>query len=320
MRAHSPLRPLLHAIVLAAGAASTACAPAPTHEREAAGPATVRSASIACPALRSADVASLFGVDATTAAHVDQIVKLGGELAETAKSLDEQVRTVCATIAKDLDPAPLAAGADSCAAAKDRFVAFAKKLPAGAKLAISARGVSCAVPRRALEQCAGECLTGKNDVTSAVRCDAETCGLDASFPNASAGCAARCSARALALSSCTADVDVRVEGLEGGEGSPNVAPTLDALRRDLPKLVALAGELAPKVARSSKQAASLVDELASAIDGITSSGDKSDRRVVSASALALCVAPELAQTVRAGAKLEGSLQGAVALHQALVGR
>lgn len=268
--------------------------------------------------MANADTAALFGVDAKTAARIEQVVELAGELKATATRLDEQTRTLCMTLASDLDPTPVPTGVHPCTAAVQRFEAFSRKLPAGGKLEVNVRGVTCGVPRRALEQCAGECLTGKPGVTSAVSCGAapdQPCRLEASFPNASPTCATRCSTRALVLSACSADLDVRISTTAEG-----LAPTVDALRRDLPKLVALGGELAPKAVRASKQAAQLVDDLAGTIDSVTSSGNKSERRVVAFAALASCIAPELAETVRAGTQLQTSVDAAVSLHRTVIGR
>jgi hypothetical protein len=136
---------------LLAAAAASGCAPQTASPPATAAAAPPKPASLACPALASADAAALFGVDAKTAARVTQIVQLTGELKATATLLDQQTRALCTALANDLDPgSPLSTAAHPCSVARDRFVAFAKRLPAGAKLEIAVRGVTCGVPRRAL--------------------------------------------------------------------------------------------------------------------------------------------------------------------------
>lgn len=273
--------------------------------------------TLTCPAL-SGDLSGLLGVDPAIAARVARVVRLTDEIKATVDALDRETRGACTTLARDLSAQPVSAAAHPCQVAEERFVAFVKSLPQGASFELSVRGVQCGAPKGLLEQCAGECLTGTSGVTSALACGATSgasCSGALSFPNASGACATQCATRALRLSTCAADVDIALS-----PGAEHLAPVVAALRRDLPKIVGLGVDLAPRAAGLAKDTLTLVDELASSIDALSVGSAPTERRVVSAAALATCAAPQLAEVVRAGASLETSMERTVSLHRVLTKR
>ena len=284
--------------------------------------------ALTCPALAttaSRDLVGLFGVDAALASRIARTVALTAELERSARALDVESREICALVARDLAPAsspPLAADASRhpCELAVERLVAARSALGA---LSMSISNVSCGIPKNTLARCAGECLTGRTDVVSAVTCSSvESCGLDFSLPDASPACTVQCGARALREVRCNATIDVR-------SSDPRwTAERIDALRVDLPRLAAFGDSMGPRAVQLGEQVEGLVDGLAATIDeltaskpaGRTPSTELLDRRVVVGAVLAGCVAPALAQTLRASSSLGSSVHGVLRLHGALAAR
>lgn len=301
------------------------------------GAAAKEPAALTCPILQGAasqELAGLFGIDVALAGRLSRTMKLMAELERSAKALDSDSRAVCSALARDLDldgyAASSPAGGHPCELAAARLASLRQALGTGG-FAVSVSDVACGIPRDLLARCAGECLTGRNDVVSSVECkSADVCGLDFTMPDASPQCATQCGARALRELRCTASVDVRIAAAGGSRQLS--AEQVDNLRRDLPRLVAFGASMGPRAADLVKQVKALIDDLGESIDQLTASArgtsgrDAStanaplDRRVVVGAVLAGCVAPALADTLRASSSLEGSLGGAVALHAALFGR
>lgn len=307
-------------------------------------------ATLTCPVLRgsaSRDLAEMFGIDVTLAGRISRTMTLLSELERSAKALDEESRNVCAALARDLDagvPSKLPSQAHPCELASERLAAVRRSLGAGS-FAVSVTDLSCGVSKDRLARCAGECITGRVDVVSAVECvdnarldanvtegsaranGANACDLDFRLPEAAPSCVTQCGARALRDVQCTASIDVR---LGDGGTSPLLTPErIDALRRDVPRLVALGASMAPRAADLVQQVRTIIDDLAESVDRLSHEdavgerGQAADtlllnRRVVVGAVLAGCVAPAFADTLRAGSALEGSLTGAVQLHAALV--
>ncbi len=300
-------------------------------------PAAVKEpAALTCPVLQGAasqELAGLFGIDVALAGRISRTMRLMAELERAAKALDSESRAVCSALARDLDLGAAAsspAGGHPCELAAERLASLRQAFGAGG-FAVSVSDVACGIPRDLLARCAGECLTGRTDVVSSVECkSADVCGLDFTMPDASPQCATQCGARALRELRCTASVDVRLSAAAGSRQLS--AEQLDSLRRDLPRLVAFGASMGPRAADLVAQVKALIDELGESIDQLTASArgaskrDAStanaplDRRVVVGAVLAGCVAPALADTLRASSSLEGSIGGAVALHAALLGR
>lgn len=306
-------------------------------------------ATLTCPVLRGAagrDLAEMFGIDVALAGRISRTMALLSELERSAKALDEESRSVCAALARDLDtgaPSRLPSQAHPCELASERLASVRQALGAES-FAIRVADLSCGVSKDRIARCAGECITGREDVVSAVECagnasfDASAegsaratgttaCGLDFRLPEAAPSCVTQCGARALRDVQCTASVDVRL-------GDASASPVLsleriDALRRDVPRLVALGASMAPRAVDLVQQVRTIVDDLAENIDRLSHEdavGQRSqaadtpllDRRVVVGAVLASCVAPAFADTLRAGSALQGSLTGAVQLHAALL--
>lgn len=285
-------------------------------------------ASLTCPVLRGVpgrDLAVLFGIDVTLAGKITRTMTLLAELERSAKALDTESREVCDAIARDLEEggASAASGGHPCELAVQRLAALRRALGG---FSVSVSDVACGIPRDSIARCAGECLTGRADVVSAVECSApDRCGFDFALPDASPQCATQCGARAIRDVRCTATVDFQVAG-----GVELTLERVEALRRDLPRLVTLGASMGPRAIELGAQVKALVDDLAESIDALTanapdrSTGSESkpllDRRVVVGAVLAGCVAPALADTLRASASLQGSVSGAVQLHAAFLGR
>lgn len=313
------LRTAASATVLALVATGTACSSGSTEAPPRAPSATSKLSSLLCPSLSGeseARVAELFGVDASMAARLDRARRLAAELEETRAALERRTSEVCARLARDLGgPSDGAASATPpCSLAAARLDALRARLGAGARLTVAVRGAACGVSKEALGRCAGECLTGDASVTSAVVCEERAGGLCArefDLPDAGPACRTRCAARALRLATCSAEVDVRVEGgAEAGDAGAGdeaaIASGLEALRRDLPELVALAVDLAPRARKLAGDVAVVVDDLAVAIDALASRAPDGRRAAVGAS-VAVCFAPTLGAAVRASQSLEAAV-------------
>lgn len=277
--------------------------------------------SLTCPSLSgtgSGDLAKLFGIDATLAAKLERTLRLAGELEETSEAFLAKTNAACRTIATDIDPAPVASDSP-CIAAANRLASLRTKLRAnGAKLAISIDNVRCTIPTKEIATCGGECLTGVPGVVTKLECSASTadeCSGDIQLPNAGASCLTRCRARALRLVKCDAEVNVTAEG---APVDPALTTALANLKRDIPALIALGTETVARAAKIAGEVGPIVDDVAGAIDAMTSSGSAKERRVAVGAVLATCLAPPLARTVRASQQLAGSLDGAKSLHASLV--
>lgn len=284
--------------------------------------------SLTCPALQttaSRELAGLFGIDQGLASRVARTVALTAELERSAKALDAESREICSLVARDLAPvgAPPIASAGSrhpCEIAVERLAAARTSLGG---MTMSIANVSCGVPKDAIARCAGECITGRADVVSAVSCSgADGCGLDFTLPDASPSCVTQCGARALREVRCSATIDVRTS-------DPRWTPErIEALRTTLPRLAAFGASMGPRAVELGKQVEGIVDALAENIDELTASKSAGrvqrseiiDRRIVVGSVLAGCVAPALADTLRASGSLSGSVRGALELHGALAAR
>lgn len=274
-------------------------------ERPAEAPKTTTPASFLCPSLdaqNESSLATLFGIDAATAARLDRARRLAIELDATRAALDAQTREACTLIAKDLDATgPLPAAVHPCSVAATRLDALRTKLGGGAKLVLSIGGATCGVPKNAVGRCAGECLTGDARITSHVTCASESgdglCSGTFTLPDAGPGCAARCTTRALREATCSADIDLRIEGDGGG----TAAGDLDALRRDLPRIAGLAIDLAPRAGKLAEDVARVVDDLGASIDALSKGPANvgAERRIAVGASVATCFAPALGAAVRA---------------------
>ncbi|AKT43805.1 hypothetical protein [Chondromyces crocatus] len=338
------LGPLVAAVVLGCGGSAPA-KPAAT----AAGATTTKPASVTCPSFGGDaasgpfDFATAFGVDEAMGARLARMVRLVGELERTATALDTETRATCSALAVDLGATPAELGTASasasgssatangasasraphpCVTAATRLAALRKSLGT-AQLSVSVSDVSCGIPKDAVASCAGECLTGKEGITSAVDCglasSGPSCQLDFALPDASPQCVTQCAVRALRDVRCSANVDVRL-GTGDGATDARFAAVAEGLRRDLPRLVTLGASVGPRALQLGKDVTALVEDLAATIDTLMD-GDKAiERRVVIGAVLASCVAPELGGALRASTSLQATLTQAIDLHGALVGR
>ncbi|HEX2876788.1 MAG TPA: hypothetical protein VHP33_36300 [Polyangiaceae bacterium] len=304
-----------YTLALACGLAALACGSQPAGQK----PATPASVTLSCPSLdaRRVDFAQLFGIDSQMSARLERTLRLASALQRSANELEQQASATCQSFVSDVG-GRVEAGEHPCIALSRRAEEIKQTLGSGG-FQVRVSGLSCAVPVDALASCAGECLTGQVGVVSAVSCVTEpggSCGLDFALPNASRECAAECAVSSLPRALCTAQVDVKLG--TGETTPPELMAMADALRKGLPRLLGLAGSLAPRGAAIANTSVQLVDELAASIDELSSGGAKLDRRAVTGLVLGGCVAPKLAEVVRDSSRLQTAL-GAATRAQAAFG-
>lgn len=280
--------------------------------------------SLTCPSLSSkgsADLAALFGIDAALAAKLERTLRLAAELEQTSEAFLAKTNATCTAIATDIDTAPIATNESPCVVAATRLSALRTKLQAsGAKLSIGIDNAHCTIPGKEIAACGGECLTGVAVVVTKIECSsggANECSGDIQLPNASNSCITQCRTRALRLVKCDADISIAAEG---AAVDPALSATLAKLKKDIPALIGLGTDGVTRAAKIAGEVGPLVDDVAGAIDAMTSSGSAKERRVAVGAVLATCLAPPLARTVQASKKLAGSLDGAKTLHASLVAR
>ena len=165
-------------------------------------------------AIAKIDFAKEFSFDATAAGKVKAGFIAGSDLMALSASIDDELKTACSGLAKDLGGSGDAkTGTEACDAAVKAMADLKTKMGAKASIAVDVQPPVCSVSVDAVADCAGKCDASVKGGKADVKCE----GGDLSG-KCDADCSGKCELPAASTCSGTCDgtCDVTFSGTCGG--------------------------------------------------------------------------------------------------------